>query len=537
MVLATGFLAACWLEPPDPPLDPAVCGDGITALPEQCDEGPANSDTAPGACRTTCKLARCGDKVVDPGEACDDGNLVPGDGCAASCNKLEQCGDGYFDPGAEQCDDGPDNSDTLANRCRTNCTKARCGDGTEDSGEECDDGNLANGDTCDSNCTRPRCGNKVIGTGEECDDGNAFNTDACLPDCRKNTCSRGVDSFGNPCFVSRTLALSEDSDPRAVEIADLDLNGWEDLVVVDRDDDTVKIFWNTEGSFTLKEQWVALFYSFSGDRPVDVALGDINADGRLDLVTANESQDRLCVLENKGDRTFERHFIGVSGKPRDVTLAPIDATPGADIVVGVEDEDQVRVIRMSGFSPYGTVQSLPSTNPQSLVAGDVDGDGDADICWASGSPVLAVNGQGTLAKESIPNAKSTASARLWNLNDTPTPELVTGVYGAFSSEYLRIFSNADPANSPVFDAHTDVPVEKWPVYLARWGTGVAYADNGGTFGILRNTAGSLVDERLFTYDGDAKGLASGDLDKDGAPDLVIISPEKKTVLLFMSSAP
>jgi cysteine-rich repeat protein len=28
---------------------------------------------------------RCGDNVQDPGEACDDGNLVPGDGCSPSC--------------------------------------------------------------------------------------------------------------------------------------------------------------------------------------------------------------------------------------------------------------------------------------------------------------------------------------------------------------------------------------------------------------------------------------------------------------------
>jgi cysteine-rich repeat protein len=76
-----------------------VCGDGIQDLAanEYCDCGTAaapstippcdgpNSD-APGAiCRTNCTLGRCGDGVLDPGEICDDGNTVAGDGCRADC--------------------------------------------------------------------------------------------------------------------------------------------------------------------------------------------------------------------------------------------------------------------------------------------------------------------------------------------------------------------------------------------------------------------------------------------------------------------
>src|SRR2546421_12530843 len=50
-----------------------VCGNGIVERMEQCDQGAANSDTAPGACRTNCTLPSCGDSVVDPGEECDEG--------------------------------------------------------------------------------------------------------------------------------------------------------------------------------------------------------------------------------------------------------------------------------------------------------------------------------------------------------------------------------------------------------------------------------------------------------------------------------
>ena len=43
---------------------------------------------------------------------------------------------------------GPGNSNTIANRCRLNCRLAHLGDGVVDRGEECDDGNVRDGDGC-----------------------------------------------------------------------------------------------------------------------------------------------------------------------------------------------------------------------------------------------------------------------------------------------------------------------------------------------------------------------------------------------------
>jgi len=61
------------------------------------------------------------------------------------------CGDGLVGP-SEACDAGAGNSDTTPDACRSNCTLPRCGDLVRDSGEQCDDGNLAAGDGCDPAC-------------------------------------------------------------------------------------------------------------------------------------------------------------------------------------------------------------------------------------------------------------------------------------------------------------------------------------------------------------------------------------------------
>lgn len=134
------------------------CGDGLrVAACEQCDDGPANSDTAPDACRSDCRFPRCGDGVTDAGEECDDGNAESCDGCSSSC-ALEPgatCGDGVRDRACgEECDQGLANSDAAPNACRTDCTLSRCGDGAVDAGEECDDGNAKSCDGCSFDCRR-----------------------------------------------------------------------------------------------------------------------------------------------------------------------------------------------------------------------------------------------------------------------------------------------------------------------------------------------------------------------------------------------
>ena len=60
---------------------------------------------------------------------------------------------------------------------------AACSDDVLAPGEECDDGNLVDGDGCDRSCTQTRCGNALRTAGEECDDGNRVAGDGCEPDC------------------------------------------------------------------------------------------------------------------------------------------------------------------------------------------------------------------------------------------------------------------------------------------------------------------------------------------------------------------
>ncbi len=226
-------------EPEDPTGDP-MCGDGVLAGSELCDDGPLNTlygacgpvclfnfcgDGFPGpndlcddgnddetdACLSDCRPASCGDGWVQVGELCDDGNQNNNDGCTILCSTAS-CGDGVISEG-EECDHGERNADSghctsaCLNRecgdtivqpgeaceppgvgtCSATCGWTTCGDLILDPGEACD-----GGDACTNFCTPLQCGDGHLHAGEACDDGNGVDGDDCTADCELSVCGDGV---------------------------------------------------------------------------------------------------------------------------------------------------------------------------------------------------------------------------------------------------------------------------------------------------------------------------------------------------------
>ncbi len=94
-----------------------------------------------------------------------------------------RCGDGVVDAElGERCE--PPGSASCDAQCRRiYAVPPRCGDGVIDPDEQCDDGNLVDGDGC-NDCRIPRCGDGILDPGEQCDDGNTDDTDGCTNACQ-----------------------------------------------------------------------------------------------------------------------------------------------------------------------------------------------------------------------------------------------------------------------------------------------------------------------------------------------------------------
>ena len=106
----------------------------------------------------------------------DDGNDVD-DTCRNNCER-PRCGDGAQQAG-EECDDGNTPQTDACKRLQN-----AAGDGAQADAESCDDANLDDNDACCNDCSVARCGDGVVHVGREaCDDGNESNEDGCRNDC------------------------------------------------------------------------------------------------------------------------------------------------------------------------------------------------------------------------------------------------------------------------------------------------------------------------------------------------------------------
>ena len=184
-------------EDPTPTTDAGPgCGDGVMQPGEACDQGEANGQYA--ACSDLCTLNICGDGVLGPDELCDDGDVDEADDCTTRC-RPPHCGDGILHAD-EDCDDGNASED---DDCTSQCTAPICGDGlVHGPSEECDDGEKnADADHCTSQCEEKVCGDGLVQPGEACDGPgpDEMAPIPCTMTCTVTTCGNGMKEAHEAC--------------------------------------------------------------------------------------------------------------------------------------------------------------------------------------------------------------------------------------------------------------------------------------------------------------------------------------------------
>ncbi len=311
--------------------------------------------------------------------------------------------------------------------------------------------------------------------------------------------------------------------PEGIEIGDIDGDGKPDIVVSNANNNTVTILANK----TFVGIGVASFApnvdlsTGLGSAPKNVALADLDGDRRLDIITSNINNGTISIfrnISNPGTITSSsfgsRVNISVGGVPTDVKVSDINGDGKPDIVVLNAATSVISILR--------NISNLGSITTGSFLA-------KVDFSVGSGPELLEIA----------------------DLDGDSKPDLIASNSFDDTFSVLQNISTSYEISSVSFLPKIDFPTGNFP-------TGIAVGDLDGdgkkeivisnyvidnTFSIFRNViANGLITQNSFStrvnfITGNAPyGIELADVNGDGKLDIVDSNNSGSTITVFINQA-
>lgn len=191
-----------------------------------------------------------------------------------------------------------------------------------------------------------------------------------------------------------SINLQTGQRPSCVVIGDIDGDGKPDLLIANNTGNTISVFRNT-GTPT------HITFASRVDIPLTaagwIAIGDVDGDGKLDLAVLNGNI--VSVFRNTsttGHISFAAKVDNATGTgPSCVAIGDIDGDGKPDMVTANYGDSTLSVFHNTGtrgainFAPKQTF--APGPRPQYVAIGDLDGDGKPDLSIANNVPNATIS--------------------------------------------------------------------------------------------------------------------------------------------------
>jgi len=227
----------------------------------------------------------------------------------------------------------------------------------------------------------------------------------------------------------------------------------------------------------------------------EVLATDINGDGKIDLAVTNAGDSTVNILYGNGHGAFPTTEIvdlgaGQPREPAGIAARDMNGDGRLDLVVGIHNTDEVAIVDGKAGGSFATARFYVSGSariaPTSIAVDDLNGDGKLDVVTAnnlsSDSSVLLGDGHGNLgAPRSFVSDQDPLAVAIADFNGDHIPDVASVTRG-----------------------RQDTNTSSLAVLLGQ-GDG---------------TLAGVEDVNLYVQS-DSIALATGDVDNDGVPDLLV----------------
>ncbi len=314
-----------------------------------------------------------------------------------------------------------------------------------------------------------------------------------------------------PAATFDKVVLPVGQGPRSIAIADVNHDGKPDILVANETSQTLSVLLGDgRGHFRPAPEPPCP----TGPLPNDIALGDFNGDGNLDLAIANTATPYLTILLGDGKGGFKpspHSPFATTSYPHvhGVAAADFNGDGKLDVVTDSWGHDQILMLLGDGAGNLILPGQLFNTGKrpyQRLRSADFNKDGKPDVVTTdmdiNAVSILLGDGKGGL--HDAPGSPFPAGAVPW----------------AVAIDDINKDGNLDLVILP-YDR--DVPDPK------QIGVTVLLGDGKGAFTTMRGSPFSLAGCR------GPNGVATGDLNGDGFRDIVVSCAQNNKLMLYLGS--